>query len=183
MSKNTGRIALCGVLAGASVAVMLLTYIAPFMTYALPMVAGALILIPSIEYGTPTALTMYAAVSVVSFLIAGDKEAALFYVILFGLYPVLKKYFEKIQNRFLEYTVKIIYFNAVILAAYYVAIVLLGLPFEDSEALGKYALPILLAAGNAAFIIYDLCLTRCVMLYVYKVQPFVRKTFNINKDK
>lgn len=181
MSRNVGRIALCGVLAGLSVAIMLLTYIAPFMTYSLPMVAGALLLIPSIEYGSPTALTMYAAVSAVSLIVIADKEAALFYAVLFGLYPIIKKYFEKIGKIVPEYILKFIYFNAVVIATYYVAVVVLSLPFEDSEVLGKYALPALLVMGNIAFFVYDLCLTKCVGIYVAKLQPRISKIFNIDR--
>lgn len=181
MSRNVGRVALCGVLAGFSVVIMLLTYIAPFMTYALPMVAGALLLVPSIEYGTPTALTMYVSVSALSAIIVGDKEAAAFYIILFGIYPILKKYFEKIKITALEYITKFFYFNAVVIAFYFAAVYLLSMPFEDSDLLGKYAPLIVLAVGNFAFIIYDICLTRCATLYVMKIQPRITKIFNINK--
>ena len=181
MSRNIGKVALCGVLAGLSVAIMLMTYVAPFMTYALPMVAGALILIPSIEYGSPTALMMYVAVAAVSMITVGDKEAALFYLVLFGIYPIIKKYFEKTGKIVLEYILKFVYFNAIILATYYVAVVLLGLPFEDSEVFGKYALPVLMAAGNVAFFVYDLCLTRCVVIYVNRLQPRISKIFNTSR--
>lgn len=178
MSRNTGRVALCGVLAGFSVLIMLLSAIDIGMTYALPMVAGAILIVPVIEFGKGTAVMTYASVALLSMILPANKESALMYIFLFGLYPVLKSFFDRIKNNPLSIAVKFVYFNAAALAAIGLAAWLFQIPVDDGS-LGRYGVYILLALGNAAFFIYDIALSRWVGVYLLKVQPLLRKTFHI----
>lgn len=178
MRKNTARMALCGVLCGLSVVIMSFSALFPSMSYAIPMVAGALLLVPSIEFGTGTALTCYAAVSIIALLILPEKEAALMYAFVFGIYPIIKKYFERIPKRLLEYLAKFAYFNIAAVAAVGIATFVLGIPLDDGS-LGKWMIPALLAAGNVAFLLYDYTLTLAVTLYLRRLQPQLRKALNI----
>lgn len=179
MRSNTGRIALCGVLSGFSVAVMLLSSIDIGMTYALPMIAGMVLIVPVLEFGTRTAVTTYASTALLSLILPANKESALMYLFLFGLYPVLKRYFDRIEKRSLRILVKACYFNAAAIAAVGLASWVFQIPIDDGT-LGKYAVPLLLAAGNLAFIVYDIAISRCVAVYLYKLQPILRKTFHLN---
>ena len=176
--KRTGQISLCGIVAGMGVVIMLLSAIMPSMTYALPMVAGGLLIVPSIEFGSRTALTTYAATGILSLILPADKEAALFYILLFGIYPIIKKGFEKIKKPWLEYTVKFAYFNAVAALGVWLAAKVLGIPFE-ADPFGKWAVPAMLLLGNVCFIVYDITLTRFIPLYVARLQPVLHKTFHI----
>lgn len=170
--------ALCGILCGLSVVVLSMSALFPSLSYAIPMVAGALLLIPSIEFGTGTALTSYAAVSVIAMLILPEKEAPVMYVFLFGLYPIIKKYFERIPKRVPEYLAKFAYFNIAGAAAIAIATFVLGIPLDDGS-LGKWMIPALLVLGNIAFAVYDYALTLTVTLYVRRLQPQLRKAMRI----
>jgi len=178
MRKQTAGMALCGVLCGLSVAVLAMSALFPSLTYVIPMVAGALLIVPSIEFGTGSALTSYAAVAILSMLILPEKEAPLMYAFLFGLYPIIKKYFERIPGRPLEYLAKFAYFNVAAVAAVCIASFVLGIPVDDGS-LGKWMIPALLAAGNAAFLLYDYTLTLAVTLYINRFQKQLRKTLHI----
>lgn len=182
MKRNTSRIALCGVIAGLSVAVMLTSAIDIGLTYSLPMIAGGLLIIPAIEFGTKTAVMTYAATGLLSLLLPANKEAALFYVFLFGLYPILKKFFDPIRLTALRIAVKFLYFNLSAAAALGLSIWIFQIPFDDG-GLGKFAVPLLLVLGNIAFFVYDIALSKCVGMYLYKFQPILRKTFHIEKKK
>jgi len=172
------RIALCGVLCGLSVVIIAASALFPSLTYVIPMVAGALLLVPSIEFGTGTALTAYAAVSIIGMILLPEKEAPLMYVFIFGLYPIIKKYFERIPRRLFEYIAKFAYFNLAGVTAILIATYVLGIPLDDGS-MGKWLVPALLAAGNLAFIFYDYTLTLAVTLYVRRVQPPLRKALHI----
>jgi len=178
IAKRTGQAALSGVLCGLALAIMLSTLLFPSMTYSMPMLAGGLLVIPCIEFGAGAALTAYAAVSILSFILPVDKEASLMFVLLFGLYPILKKFFEQIRPRFLELLVKLLYFNAAAVGAAAAAWLIFRIPIDDGT-LGKWAVPILLGAGNVLFIIYDYTLTLCVTLYLRRLQPVFRKIFQL----
>ena len=178
MRKQTASLALCGVLCGLSVVVLSFSALFPSLSYVIPMVAGALLIIPSIEFGTGLALTSYAAVSIVAMLILPEKEAPLMYVFLFGLYPVIKKYFERIPKRLPEYLTKFAYFNIAAAAAVAIATFVLGIPLDDGT-LGKWMIPALLILGNIAFIFYDYTLTLVVTLYIRRLQTMLRKALRI----
>ena len=94
IQKPTFKIALCAIIAALAVMLMLITSLIPVGTYALPCFAGALLIAIVIEYGAKWALGVYAVVSVLSFFVAGDKEAVLYFAMLFGYYPVLKAFIE-----------------------------------------------------------------------------------------
>ncbi len=178
MRKQTIRVALCGVLSGLSVVIMAASIVDPALSYCIPMVAGALLLVPSIEFGTGAAMMAYAAVSFISMMLLPSKESPLMYVFLFGLYPVIKKYFERIQRRLPEYLAKFAYFNIAAAAAVSIATFVLGIPLDDGT-LGKWAVPLMLLFGNAAFALYDYTLTLAVTLYVRRLQPQLRKALHI----
>ena len=178
LSKRAGTIALDGVICGMAVAIMLCSSVFPGMAYALPMIAGGLMLMPSIEFGTRDAMCCYAAIAFLSFILPADKESALRFVFLFGVYPIIKKYFEKIKRRPIEYLLKILYFNAAAVSAVLLASFVFGIPVDDGT-LGRWGVYILLLAGNVAFIVYDIALTGFVRLYVFRVQPVLRKMLHL----
>jgi len=182
MKRNTSRIALCGVIAGLSAVIMLSSAIDIGLTYSLPMIAGGLLIIPVIEFGTKTAVTTYAATALLSLILPANKEAALFYSFLFGLYPILKKFFDPIKITALRIAVKFVYFNLSAAAAIGLSAWVFKIPIDDGS-LGKYAVPLLLVFGNAAFALYDIALSKCVGMYLYKFQPILQKTFHIEKKK
>lgn len=172
------RMALCGILCGLSVVILASSALFPSLSYVIPMVAGAILLVPAIEYGSPTAFTAYAAVSVISLLLLPEKEAPLMYVFIFGLYPIIKKFFERIPRRLPEYLAKFAYFNLAGTAAVLLATYVLGIPLDDGS-LGKWLVPAMLLAGNVAFALYDYTLTLAVTIYVRRLQPQLHKALHI----
>ena len=101
------KIAFGGIVAALSLVLMLLTGVLPFGTYALPCFAGILLTSIVIEFGIPWAIGVYVGVSVLSFLLVSDKEAALYYTLILGIYPILKSLFERIKLRWLSFLIKL----------------------------------------------------------------------------
>lgn len=86
--KNTKRIAFSGVAAALSVVIMYIAGITDILSLSGVLVAAFMILFIYIEYGTKTALSVYAAVSIISVLILPDKFSAVVYVLFAGYYPL-----------------------------------------------------------------------------------------------
>lgn len=84
MSKSI-RVAFCGIMTAFCTLLMFLTGLVPVGTYALPALAGVLLIVVVIEMGTGWAWSVYAASSVLSLFIAGDKEAAMLYIVFSGI--------------------------------------------------------------------------------------------------
>lgn len=160
------KVAFGAVVASLSLVFMLLTGVLPVGTYALPCFAGILLVSIVIEFGVAWAIGVYTGVTVLSFLIASDKEAVLYYAFILGIYPILKSFFERIKLKWLSFGLKLIYFNLVAIAAYYVSIFLLSIPEESFSLFGVNMPLVFLLMGNAVFVAYDLCLSRLIAFYL-----------------
>ncbi len=168
MKKKTFNLAFCAVLSGLSVALMFLTGLIPIGTYAAPCIVGVLLCAAVIECGYAGALCVYAVSSVLSFLLSADKEAVLYYIAFFGLYPILKGIIERIKPIWLQYMVKLVFFNAAMVAIFFIGINVLGIPKESFNLFGIYLPWVFLLVGNVVFVIYDICATRLISLYLFK---------------
>lgn len=179
MLKRSGQVALCGMIAALCILLMLMTGLFPFATYALPAVAGLLMVAVVVECGVKWAVMVYVAVSLLAVFITPDREAMLMFVFFFGHYPILKVTLEKIRLRPVEWLVKFGIFNACVLAAYAVIIFLFQMPdiLTEMGGFGRYSALVLLLMGNVVFFIYDIALSRLINAYVLWFRPKVLRRF------
>lgn len=175
MMKQTMKVAYGGILTALSIALMFLTGLVPFATYALPAIAGVLLISAVIELGTGWAVGIYIATSLLSIIVAPDKEAAVMYIVLFGYYPILKKYFERIKLRVVEWIGKIALFNVAIISSGLFVFFVMGI--QEDEILGQWYIPVLLILGNFMFIMYDIAISRLINLYYFRIAPHIKKIF------
>lgn len=171
INKATVRIAVCGVVSAMCVALIMLSGIMPFGTFALPCFAGIILTAIVIEYGTAWALGAFAVVSVLSLLLSADKEAGLFFVMIFGYYPILKNLIErKILSRIVQYILKFAVFNVAVIIASYIATFVLAVSDEEYTIFGLYVPWAFLVAGNLFLLLYDRAVSLFVIQYVQKLR-------------
>lgn len=173
--KNTGKIALCAMLAALSSAFMLISYF-PYLTYAIPAVAGLFIMIAVIEIDIKWATLTYLSSAVIVALIA-EPEAKMLYILFFGYYPILKSIFERLKNRLIEYLLKFLLFNAAIIAAYAFVATLLGVSVGEMGDFGEYTAIVLLLSANVVFPIYDAAVSRMAQFYLARLHSQIAKIF------
>jgi len=103
--------------------------------------------------GDRIAWAWYGTVAILSLLMGPDKEAAAVFVF-FGFYPIVKPKFDKSRFKWLW---KLLYFNVLILAMYYLLIYLFGMAQLASEfqELGFVMAAVMLVMGNVTFILLD----------------------------
>lgn len=154
-------------------ALMLVSYF-PYLTYAVPCIAGLVSAVTAIEIDERRAYAVYVVSAIITLLFA-EPEAKLLYIMFFGYYPVLKIAIERIKIRPLEIAVKFAVFNAAIIIAYSLFAGLFGVDMSDMGDFGKYTAYILLLAGNAVFFIYDIMIERLAMVYMKKLHRTVEK--------
>lgn len=174
---NSFKVAFGGIVAALSVVLMFSTGIVATLTYAIPAIAGGLLIAIVIEIGPKFASAVYVAVSVLSLLIVADKEAAVMYTAFFGYYPILKGFIEKKLNITMSWIVKHIIFNIAIISAYFVVSKVFMISFDDIDFLGEFALPILLLVCNIVFAFYDIALTRIISAYIYNWRKYIKRVF------
>ena len=164
--KKSLKVSIGGAVAALGLVLMFLTSLVPIGTYAFPTFAGILLVVIVIEIGYGYALSVFAATSLLSFLLITDKEAALVYVIFLGYYPIIKALIERIRSRAVQYVIKFALFNACMIGAFFIAVTLLSIPKESFTLFGVYLPWAFLIAGNVFFVMYDFCITRLVILYM-----------------
>lgn len=175
--KQSSKTALGGIVSALSIVLMLMTAVIPFMSYALPLIAGALLILMVIEINKSWAFIVYVAVSLLSVLVVPDKEAATFYIAFFGYYPIIKSTLEKHLPNVVEWIVKLLIFNVATVAAYLFTVYVLGIPFDDMGEYGKYGVFALLGLANFVFVFYDILLTKLITLYMIKFRKSFHKIF------
>ena len=174
---NAFKVALGGVVSALSVVLMFSTGLFSTLTYAIPAMAGMLLIVISIEISPKFATVVYVAVSVLSLLVVADKEAAVMYAAFFGYYPIIKGFIEKKLSGVLEWIVKYVIFNIAVISAYFVVSKIFMISYEDLGSLGKYAMPIFLAVCNIVFALYDIALTRILSAYIFNWRKYIKRMF------
>lgn len=179
-SKVSTRVAFCGLSAAMMLVVMLLGTAVPLSTFLCPGIAGALAIPVLWEFGAQPGLLLYIAVSVLSLMLAPDKEAAFLFVFLLGWYPILRPKLQHIQKKPLRAVVKWVIFAVAICAVYALLLFVFTMPDLQAEA-EDWTLPflgIMLLLGSVTFLCYDILLGRLQLLYVGRLRP---KLFTRNR--
>ena len=166
--KNNAKLTLCAVMSALAVVIVLAAYF-PYLTYALPAMAGLCIMVVLIEINAKWAFLTYLSSAIISFFIA-ESEAKLLFICIFGYYPILKALIEKLRNSVFEWVIILVYF---LLSG------LFAVSTEDFGILGQYGAYIFLGAANLVFVLYDICVSRMAMFYLYKLQPKISRVFKI----
>ena len=145
MRNRTYPIALGGMLAAASVVIMSIGTIVPVATYAAPVVCMMVGQVVLKLCGSRIAWAWYAAVTILSVLLAPDKEAAAVFAVL-GYYPIVKPKLDGKKAKWLWKTL-----------LYWAALELLGIRQLEAEfaELGRAMTAVLLVLGNVTFFALD----------------------------
>ena len=159
-------------MAAVAAAVMLVSWF-PYLTYAIPALAGLFVMITVIETNIKWAVGTYVASAFPVFLWA-EKESMILYIMFFGYYPIIKALTEKLRKPVLEWIIKIAVFNVAVVAAYLIFSKAIGFSLEEFEIIGKYGVYIFLGFANVVFVLYDIAVTRMSMFYFAVIKPKFR---------
>ena len=171
--KNTSKITLSAIMAALATAFMLLSYF-PYLTYAIPAIAGLAIMVLVIEINKKWALMAYITAAVLVALTA-EPESKLMFIGFFGYYPILKAILDGIKNNILSWGIKLVFFNVAVIIIYMLFAKPFGISLEDFGTFGKYGAFILLGFGNIVFVMYDIAVSRMAMFYMSTLHSRISK--------
>ena len=152
--KKANVMATCSMLAALSVVILLIGGVLELGMYACPMIAGICLLLVEDAYGKKAQIMTWVAVSILSLMLVPNVEENLMYIGIFGLYPILYPYMQKLPGG-IRVVVKFLYFNVTV-----IALELLLMMVLMPEAMEVIFLLVLLAMGNVIFWCYDRLLPR-----------------------
>ena len=176
--KVSYKVSLGGIVSALCLVLMFLTAVFPPLNITLPLFAGMLMTVVAIEVSPSWAWVTYATVTILSFFITPDKEAAIFFTVFFGFYPILKDTLEKIKSKILKWLLKFVVFNIAIVIIYQLTVKLLGTVdlIEEFGFMKQFMLPGLIIMFNGIFILYDITLSMVKTAYLKWFRPtFLRK--------
>ena len=147
------NIALGGILAALAVVVMSMGTLIPVATYVCPMLCAILLQMVLRICGSRMAWAWYGAVTLLSLLMAPDKEAAAVFLAL-GYYPIVKPKLDGLPGKWLW---KLSFFNAVILLTYWLLMHLFGFDQVAAEfaEMGGILTLLMLLLGNITLFLLD----------------------------
>ncbi|WP_024833693.1 hypothetical protein [Ruminiclostridium josui] len=159
------KIALSGILLGFTVICVFLASVLPTSKLSLYAISSLFISIIIIEFGLKAGWTFYAASAVLTAVLIPRLEV-LPYIVFFGVYGLLKLYFERQKSRVLEYVLKLVYFNICLL---------LGFVFIKEFLMMGVTLtaPVYVVAAlvEIVFVVYDYVYTLFVRFYSSTLKP------------
>ena len=160
--KKTKAIAFSGITAALSVVIMLIGGLIGIGAYAAPMISGIILIPAGKKYGKKYHISLWIAVSILSFLIVPDIEEVFLFVFLFGLYPLIRNMFMRLP-KFIRFIAKLLYFNTVVITLEWLII-----KFFVPEAMSVTLAVTLILMGNFTFVMYDYIIPRAeLILYKY----------------
>ena len=145
-------------LAAAAVVLMCIGTIIPVATYAAPVLCMMVCQMVVKICGSRIAWAWYGVVTILSLLLAPDKEAAAVFLVL-GYYPIVKPKLDSMKGKWFW---KGLLFNGSILLLYWVLLNLIGVAalVQEFSGMGIAMTAVLLILGNVTFFLVDLILNR-----------------------
>lgn len=160
------KLAFSSIITALGTLFLYLCSISPTGQIALFTLATAFLCIGVIECGAKYTIICAVATALLSFILIPNKLILLPYVVLFGYYPVLKLYLERIHSIVLEWVLKLC---VAALAATILAVIAnaLGIVFPTS-------LPIIVLLAIVIFAIYDVALSLFISFYRQRISKHIK---------
>lgn len=170
ISDKTKCIAVCATLSALGVTILWLGAVIDVLDMTAAMFASILVVIPVTEYGKYWPWLTYGVTSAIAFLILPNKLPAIIYL-LAGYYPAVKRRFERLR-KIPALIGKFGFFNVVLTVI--VIFCHFFLPNVDLSLIpglsNAWAYVVLYACGNFTFFLYDLMLSRIIVLYILRLR-------------
>ncbi|MCM1578276.1 MAG: hypothetical protein NC078_05690 [Ruminococcus sp.] len=167
------KVAVGGVISALCLTLMFMTGMFPLLSMAIPIYAGAMMIIVAKEVSPGWAYAAYCAVSLLSLFLTPDKEASTLFIFFFGYYPILLPRLNGIKHKLPRVALKLAIFNFAVITWYKLITFILGIYdyFGDFAFLGKFAVPAVLVFVNLIFAMYDYTIKLIEEVYVNWFRP------------
>ena len=162
------QLTFCAMLVALGVIFLGIGALLEVLDISMSVIASFCVIIAVIEYGKAAPWTVYAAISVLSFLLIPNKLPAIFFTLFFGFYPIIKEKLER-KNKVIRWILKELIFN-VCLAIIITIYMLLFFQGVDIAIPLPWIIVIAVLLCEAVFILYDIAITRIITFYVIKLR-------------
>lgn len=160
MSK---KVAYSGILLGVHTILLILINIIPMNTLFIMGIASLIISIIIMEFGPKSGVIFYLASIILSFLVINNKAQWVLYNLTFGVYGLIKYIIEQDRSIYLEYILKIIFANILLMITYFILRGFIYIPINI----------LIIIAFQVVFMIYDSVYTKFIDYYETKIRKII----------
>ena len=141
--------------------------------------ASVLVAFVYMEIGSPYTWLVWICTTLCTFLLYQHSPMWFIYLVLFGIYPILKGYIERLP-RALWWPIKIVFGNVAFVLMLFGVSLITGMPFIDTEEAffgitGKAIYVITWILMNVAMVAYDFFLGVMIRFYMERIRPKFRQ--------
>ncbi len=170
--RQTKKITLCALLVALGAAIMIVGAVIEVLDLVVCVFASMLVVFVYLEIGAPYTYLVWICTSLATALLYPGSIIWIEYFLVFGIYPMLKGFIEKLPHS-AWIILKMVFINAIVAALLFIVEGIFGIPFFGEELLiMKIATWVLI---NVAFIVYDRFITVMVRVYSEKIRPKIAK--------
>ena len=163
--KETKKITLSAMLVALGVVFMVLGAVIETLDLSVGALASLIVVFVFVEIGKPYHWLVWICTSLIAALLYPGSALWIEYFLIFGIYPILKAYIEKLP-RWSWWPVKLAYINAVVGLLALACEKLLGIPFFEDD--GTWMRILFWGLLNVAFVMYDIFLRTLIRVYFAK---------------
>lgn len=163
----TRKLSFASVLTALTIVCLYGSTILPTGKIALLALTSLCVLVTQAECGTRYALIQYAASALIGLLLVPTKFQSILFIAFIGYYPIVKSHIERLDKLWLEWIVKIFYFNAMLICLYFIVKYFL-LRYVSFGPIFDYVLShlvIVVAILELVFVFYDYLLSLMASYY------------------
>ena len=161
MSK---KVAYSGILLAINMILLLLINVIPINTLFIMGLASLPISIVIMEWGPKSGVAFYMASVVLGFIVLANKVHWVIYILTFGLYGIVKYIIEQDRSIYIEYLLKIVFANIIIVVIYFLLKPFVYIPINI----------ITILVFEVVFIVYDHVYTLFIEYYNQKLKKFIK---------
>lgn len=147
--------------------------VAEMLDLSLCAIASLLVVFIYLEIGSYYPWLVWICTSLATALLATGKPIWVEYLLVFGIYPLIKSYIERLP-KWSWILVKLVYINVTVWAVFFLSELIIGQNFffEDDSLIISILTYVLI---NVAFIAYDMYIVVMVRFYLAKIRPKIAK--------
>ena len=138
------------------------------------MLASVCMVFVYVEIGSPYTYLTWLVSSLLTFLFFPSRYFWVVYLFIFGFYPILKGFIEKLKRPF-WLLLKLVWFNVTLVIVFLIISFILGIDLLEGEA--EWMIYVLYGLANVSFICYDLLIGFLVRLYLVRYREKLVKLF------
>ena len=169
--RATKKLTLSAMLSALGTALMVVGGYVEVLDLTVCALVSLLVAFACVEIGSPYTWLIWLVTSLSTFLIPTGKSLWLLYLLIFGIYPILKGLIERLP-RPVWYVLKLLFINVILVIMTFAYELIFGVPLVPIEnkifVIGVYLVM------NVGFIAYDMFITVMMRMYLFKLRSRIK---------